>query len=1057
MANLKHGDSPSSSLLQLQRQVAQSAYWDEADCVRHLLSRTTLNEASRQRITTKAQQLITASRANKEQRDTLDILLEEFGLDTKEGVALMCLAESLLRIPDGDTADEFIHEKLLQGDWQKHLGHSPSLFVNASIWGLLLTGKWLQFEDAVKLQHHDWLHSLLERIGEPLVRRCLLQAMRIMGQHYILGTSIEGALTRSKKLYSPTTRFSFDALGEGARSQADADRHFASYQKLITHLKSSRAQPSNDIYSNHSISIKLSALHPRYQFVQKNRVLTELLPRVKQLCLLARDAYVGLSIDAEEAERLDLELQLFSLLALDQELRDWPGLGFVLQAYQKRAVIVADWLIALAQQRQTPLCVRLVKGAYWDREIKYAQQLGLPDYPVFTRKVNTDLSYMVCAEKLLRARKKNIYPQFATHNAMTIAMILELVDESHSYELQRLHGMGHLLYDQVSCQNKQSERPDIPVRVYAPIGGHRDLLPYLARRLLENGANSSFVNRFMDEQFTAQELSRDIISQVEQSEYRHLKIPLPANIYGQRKNSAGIDINNPISAKLITDKRDTNVAWPTLVSSIIDGQPRSNGEKIAATSPFNKQQILYHWLTSTPQDIEQAFTSATQQQSQWNAQGIEFRAQIIKKTADLLEQRKLDFMHLIVIEAGRTWLDAEAEVREAIDFCRYYTEQAISLLSAPTPLPGATGESNRLEIHGRGIFVCISPWNFPLAIFCGQVVAALVTGNCVIAKPAEQTPLVAYQFVQLLFASGLPTSALHVLLGTGEAIGKTILQQTQLDGVCFTGSEHTAKNIQRQLAQREGPLTRLIAETGGINAMLVDSSALLEQVVDDVVQSAFNSTGQRCSALRVLCIHEAIYEELIELLCGACKELTVGDPRDLNTDIGPVIDSEAHDRLNKYCQRTQKEFNLRYRHNCDALADQGYFIGPHIFEIDSFSQVKEEVFGPVLHVLKYSNKGLPKLLKQINASRFGLTLGVHSRIQGWAEKVIRQTNVGNNYVNRNMVGAVVGSQPFGGQGLSGTGPKAGGPHYLLQFTTEKTVTINTVATGGNAALFNLEE
>lgn len=1046
----------SNRLAELQQSIAAQAYWDEDACVRDLLSLITLDETSRAQISDDARHLIEAARAHKHERDTLDAFLEEFGLDNAEGVALMCLAESLLRIPDSETADEFIHEKLLQGDWRKHVGHSDSLFVNASIWGLLLTGKWFDFEDSIKKRQQpffqkEWLHKVLDNMGEPVVRRCLLQAMRIMGEQYILGTTVEHALRRAKKTYAPATRFSFDALGEGARTSADADRYFAAYQNVIEKLATPHAY--SHIGDAHSVSIKLSALHPRYQYRQRNRVLEELLPRVKQLCLLAKDAHIGLSIDAEEAERLDIELELFAALALDPELIIWDGLGFVLQAYQKRAAIVADWLVELAQQRGAPLCVRLVKGAYWDREVKYAQVMGLPDYTVFTRKINTDLSYIACAEKLLRNGRDLIYPQFATHNAMTIALIQHLAGKQ-AHELQRLHGMGQLLYEQLSGNNA--------VRVYAPIGTHKELLPYLVRRLLENGANSSFVNRFLNQSVPAETLAEDVIDQVVNNHHtRHSRILLPRKLLSFRLNSRGAELDNPETAgamlRAIQEEKDN--AAVVSIGPIINGEPHfdSNATPAVSPNPAHSQQIVVQMIESDATHVDLAFSNASAFQPTWNQLGGEARAVLLEKVADELETQRLQFIATIVREAGRTLVDAEAEVREAVDFCRYYAYQARQHFAQPQTLEGPTGESNLLSWHGRGVFACISPWNFPLAIFCGQVVAALAAGNTVIAKPAEQTPLIALRFIELLFKSGIPAEAVQLIPGAGEHVGPLLLGHVKLAGVCFTGSTQTAQHINRQLALRDGPIVPFIAETGGINVMLVDSTALLEQVVDDIVQSAFNSAGQRCSALRILCVQDDIFESLLTMLCGACEELQVGDPALLDTDVGPVIDQPARDTLINYLQQAKQHYQLRYEYSPQRLPADGFYVGPCILEIDHLSQVDREIFGPILHVLRFKAKQLPELIEQINRSQFGLTLGVHSRIEKWSEHIIDQTAVGNNYINRNMVGAVVGVQPFGGHGLSGTGPKAGGPHYLFRFATEKTVTTNTVATGGNAPLFNLKE
>jgi RHH-type proline utilization regulon transcriptional repressor/proline dehydrogenase/delta 1-pyrroline-5-carboxylate dehydrogenase len=994
--------------------IAELAYWDEEDCVRALLQTCTLDRATRQQASARAEQLISLARSQKDQRDVLDAFLEEFGLNTSEGVALMCLAEALLRIPDADTADELIAEKMLQGNWRKHIGHSESLFVNASTWGLLLTGKWIALEEKIRRDSAKWLSRLVDNLGEPVVRQCMLQAMRIMGKQYILGQTIQEALKRGPKEYGKSMLYSFDALGEGARTQAAADHHYQAYVDTITALKGN----NNDIRRADSVSIKLSALHPRYQCSQRQRVFRELLPRIVELCQLAKAQGVGLSIDAEEAERLDIELEIFQHLAVHPELIDWPGLGFVLQAYQKRAVTVADWLISLSQQRQAPICVRLVKGAYWDQEIKRAQQLGLKDYPVFTRKVNTDLSYVVCAQKLFDAGDKRIYPQLATHNALTIATICSMAKD-RPFELQRLHGMGELLYDNLSA----IFQPIPPVRIYAPIGGHQELLPYLVRRLLENGANSSFVNRFLDADTPASQLSADIIETIVNSDHhRHSAIPRPDKLYSDRPNSRGLDLENPIV--------------------------------IAQCQTLNRPELA-DVNEASAHDIDKALTTTAAYFPTWQRATIDQRSQCLVKLADILEQEKLSLMALIGTEAGRTLVDSESEVREAIEFCQYYNLQARLLFDKPKTLEGPTGEDNSLSLQGRGVFLCISPWNFPLAIFVGQIAAALITGNTVIAKPAEQTPRVAKHVVEYFYRAGVPKEALQLLPGDGPSIGKQLISDHRVQGIAFTGSTATARIINQQLATRQSAIVPFIAETGGINAMMVDSTALIEQVVDDVVRSAFYSAGQRCSALRLLIVHDSIADDLIAMLTGACEQLRINDPLLTDTDIGPVIDSDALEMIETYIAEKKQQWPLLYAHSHSKLPSQGNYVGPHIFEVPNVAAVEKEVFGPVLHLMRYHRKSIDQIVDEINQVGYGLTFGIHSRIETWAAAMASKINAGNVYINRNMIGAVVGVQPFGGMGLSGTGPKAGGPHYLPRFANEKTVSNNTVATGGNAALLNL--
>lgn len=1042
-----------SSLLELQNQISQKADWNEADCVKHLFSSIDLSPRQRSHISERADTLITRSRQQKHRRDMLDAFLEEFGLDTEEGIALMCLAEALLRIPDDKTADQLINERLLEGNWHQHLGNSSSVFVNASAWGLLLTGNWLRFGNSLKESRH-WLEHLFEKFSEPVLRRIMLQAMRIMGNQYILGRSIDEALERLPKEYPANTLFSFDALGEGARTAADADRHFEDYRQVIETLRNYDAGFDPNQY--HSVSIKLSALHPRYQWSQRERVLRELLPRVTELAYQARAAGVGLSIDAEEAERLDICLDIFSAVSLDPKLIDWSGFGFVLQAYQKRALLVADWLCALAEQRKASLDVRLVKGAYWDREIKRSQQLGVADYPVFTRKANTDLSYLACARRLLDAGPEKIYPQFATHNATTIASVFELAQDQ-PFELQRLHGMGELLYGQLKPElTPVGKLP--PVRVYAPIGSHKDLLPYLVRRLLENGANSSFINRFLNESLSPSVLATDALTAVEQKEpFRNPQIPLPADLFSRRANSTGLDLENPADADKALGAVEESGFSSEPYGALLNGElSPGEGPTIRVINPATGTE-LGSWNEADERQIDSALTLAATHQDSWDKLGGNGRADLLEAVAQKFEEHKLRLIALIAREAGRTLVDAEAEVREAIDFCHYYSRQARQHFAAPTLLESPTGEDNSYSLHGRGVFLCISPWNFPMAIFVGQITAALAAGNAVIAKPAEQTTIIGIEVAKLMLEAGIPNYALQLLPGDGARLGPKLLGDPRISGVAFTGSTETARIIQQQLAERPGPIVPFIAETGGINTMLVDSTALAEQVVDDVLRSAFYSAGQRCSALRVLYLQEDTADDVLDMLYGACDELTIGDPSLLSTDIGPIIDAEALENLRNYAKETEQQKTRLYRYDEKRLPDNGHFIGPHIFSVDRLTDVKKEVFGPVLHIIRYRREELDQIIDDINQSGYGLTLGIHSRIQGWAESIFNRTDVGNTYVNRNMIGAVVGVQPFGGHNLSGTGPKAGGPHYLFQFAAEKVLTTNTVATGGNADLFNLED
>jgi RHH-type proline utilization regulon transcriptional repressor/proline dehydrogenase/delta 1-pyrroline-5-carboxylate dehydrogenase len=964
----------------------------------------------------------------------------------------MCLAEALLRVPDERTADRLIAEKIQSGDWGSHKGRSASRFVNASVWGLMLTGKIVRLDEEITDRTASWMQRLVSRAGEPVVRQAVLQAMRIMGGQYVLGRSLGEAMRRGRDGNRPGTRFSFDMLGEGARTYADAQRYLEGYRKAIAAI--CRGGRAADVIGADGISLKLSALHPRYQFRQRQRVMDELLPRVREIALLAAAGNIGFNIDAEECDRLDVSLDLFEALARDPALAGWDGLGFVLQTYQKAAPAVSDWLVALGRDCGRRLMVRLVKGAYWDGEIKHAQERGLADYPVYTRKCHTDLCFEVCSARLLEAADA-IYPKFATHNAYTVALVRHLAGDSRDYEFQRLHGMGQLLYEELARQN-----PDIPVRVYAPVGNHRDLLPYLVRRLLENGANSSFVNRFLDAKVPPQDLIQDPAAETRRLGIGpHSRIPLPRQLYRDAPlpwvNSAGIDLNDADAVQSLLDAVAIAASTPQRAAPYVDGA-WLDGTSRPVFSPACRQRQVGEVVESDAAAIEAALAGAVRAQSAWDRRGAEARARILEATADLFESRCESLIGLIAAEAGRTLDDGLSEVREAVDFLRYYAQQARAHCP-PRRLPGPTGEINELSLHGRGVFLCISPWNFPLAIFTGQIAAALAVGNTVIAKPAQQTPLIAARAVALFAEAGLPPSVLQLLPGDGPNVGAALVADPRIAGVAFTGSTVTAKGIHRVLAAREGPIATLVAETGGVNVMLVDGTALPEQVVDDVITSAFQSAGQRCSALRVLYLQQDIADTVLGMLAGAMAELSIGDPALLSTDIGPVIDEAAREKLQQHCERMQREARLvACCEEREAHAGGSYFL-PRAYEIGSLAELPEEVFGPVLHVIRYRTEELPRILADINASGYGLTLGVHSRIDGFAREVFRGTRVGNTYINRNMVGAVVGVNPFGGQGLSGTGPKAGGPHYVLRFATEKTRTDNIVARGGNAQLFNLGE
>ena len=1004
---------------------------NEADDLHALLP--ALTEAERAAALQTGRAIVEGARRRSTERPYLDAFLQEFGLSNQEGIALMCLAEALLRIPDDDTADQLIAEKLATGHWDVHAGRSNSLFVNASTWGLMLTGRLVELPQEIVSEPAGWLRGLTQKATEPIVRAALRRAMQIIGGEFVVGRNIGEALARCAK--DPAlTLASFDMLGEGARTDADAARYTDAYAQAITSIADARGRtPSGSVHEGHSISIKLSALDPRYSLLQRPRTLERLLPRALELARLAASKGLGLTIDAEEQDRLELSLEIIEALARDAGTRDWPGLGLAVQAYGRRAPALIAHLSSLVRELRRPMTVRLVKGAYWDSEIKRAQERGLGGYPVYTRKCSTDLAYLACARGLLEAAPL-IHPQFATHNAHTVGAILAMARRTTTraaFEFQRLHGMGVLLYGEARRQIA-----DLPaVRVYAPVGPHAELLAYLVRRLLENGANTSFVNRFMDDRIAVEEVVVDPIREVENHRavdaLAHPRIPLPRQLYGAaRVNSAGLDLG----------RYDTLLALGAALEHPLPAMPDFAGVG----------------------ELQAAFNDAALAFDSWQRRPVDERAACFERAADLLEHRRDGYLALLVQEAGKTVGDALAEIRETADFCRYYAAEARALQGAAQRLTGPTGETNELTHAARGVFACISPWNFPLAIFAGQVIAALVTGNTVIAKPAETTPRVALAFGTLLHEAGVPSEALHVLPMLGPEFGATALDHRALAGVVFTGSTKTARTLQRRLAERDGAILPLIAETGGINTMIVDSTALPEQVVDDVIISAFGSAGQRCSALRLLCVQEDSAERIIEMLCGAMDTLVVGDPRDFATDVGPLISAAAARSLHEHVLemstrgRVLKSAQLPTALGADASIDPARFVAPQLIEIRSARDLYCEAFGPILHVLRYRADDLPKVLADIRANGYGLTLGIQTRLERTRELVFAHSIAGNVYVNRNMIGAVVGVQPFGGSGLSGTGPKAGGPHYLARFTTERTLTVNTTATGGNTALLSLD-
>lgn len=1065
----RFSNESSPVLTEWREQLRCTVHLDENLCVQNLLDNSAAAKDLRERAQARATSFVENSRAQGSKHNLLDAFLQEFSLSNQEGIALMCLAEALLRIPDKKTADELINEKIGAGNWGKHFQKSDSSIVNMATVGLMLTGGFVKLDDQFTDSPSSWLPAMGKKMGEPLVRKAIRQAMGVMGGQYVLGRSIKEAAKIGRKDNPEEARFSFDMLGEGARTKADAKKYFTAYLDAIHAIgKLAKGQGGKDVVAADGISVKLSALHARYHYSHLDSVESELLPSLKELAMAAKQYNIGFTIDAEESERLDISLDLFEALVRDGALSGWDGLGLVVQAYQKRAPLVISWLAELAKETDRRLMVRLVKGAYWDREIKFAQEMGYADYPVYTRKQNTDLCYQVCAEQLLDASDV-LFPQFATHNAHTVAIVWEMIaargDKNLRYEFQRLHGMGDLLYGEVHASGTtDSAIRDMPLRVYAPVGAHKDLLPYLVRRLLENGANSSFVNQFLDKDTPIADIVQDPVEQVlGASPYRHSSIPLPVDLYTysglegvDRDNSKGLDLDNPQTLAQLAEVFEHNNI-DLIAASIIGGKVSKVTNAIVVVNPANRDEIVGQRFDSSDTDIEDALNLGASAQPKWDAQGGIARAEILTAVADLLEQHQMRLMCLISREAGRILLDTVSEVREAVDFCRYYALQAQQHFAVAQTLPGPTGECNELSLHGRGVFLCISPWNFPLAIFCGQIAAALAAGNSVIAKPAEQTSIVAYEAVKLFHQAGVPADVLHLLIGEGGELGPKLVNDQRIAGVCFTGSTGVAKLINRQLSERDGAIVPLIAETGGQNVMLVDSSALPEQIVDDVINSAFNSAGQRCSALRVLYLQQETADEVVDMLVGALDSLVLGDPLQLATDVGPVIDIQALSGLQQHIQEMNSNdaANIIARYDAKRVPNTGSFIGPAIIEIDSIKLLKQEVFGPILHIVRYKSKHLTRVLQEINDTGFGLTLGVHSRREKFADTIFTNTRVGNTYVNRNVVGAVVGVQPFGGQGLSGTGPKAGGPHYLFRFATEKTRTVNLTATGGDVSLLNL--
>jgi len=1040
-------DTDKSKYLQ---EISRRYRMDESECVETLLELAALEPEAITRIQERARQLVVMVRTRRLGKGGLDAFLFEYDLSSEEGIVLMCLAEALLRIPDSETVDKFIKDKITQADWEQHLGKSTSSLVNAATWALMLTGKVIRVEKTENWNLASVLKRLVSRSGEPIIRQAIGQAMRILGRQFVMGRDIEEALKRAKISEKKGYRYSYDMLGEAAKTEKDAAAYLYAYENAIDTIGDS-AQGLGPI-KGPGVSVKLSALHPRYEYAQRERILNELLPRLKSLALKAKSWNIGFTIDAEEAERLELSLELVAALMADPDLAGWQGFGLAVQAYQKRAIAVVEYLCALAKTHQRPLMVRLVKGAYWDSEIKWTQERGLCGYPVFTRKAATDVSYLACAKRLL-AEPEYIYPQFATHNAYSVAAILEMAQPQQCFEFQCLHGMGDALYDSLLEYGKLA----LNCRVYAPVGSYENLLAYLVRRLLENGANTSFVNRIIDERAPIEELIMDPILKIRSLVKKpHPLLPIPLHLYGSKRlNSQGLDLSNPIEIlpilKAIEESRSqewhsqpTSVAFDA-ASRVVVVNPADHRETVGLAASANRETALL------------ALDLAQKAALDWSKSTREFRTLCLQNLATLLEQQKPQLIAILVREAGKILSDANAEVREAVDFCWYYAARCLEDF-APKVMPGPTGEYNQLALQGRGVIACISPWNFPLAIFIGQVTAALAAGNAVIAKPATQTPLIAAFAMKLVHQAGIPADVAQLLPMNGPLMSEVVLSDSRIQAVMFTGSTETARAINLCLAQRIGPIVPFIAETGGQNAMIVDSSALPEQVISDVILSAFGSSGQRCSSLRVLFIQADVAPKMIEMLQGAMAELSLGDPAFLHTDIGPVIDKKSLEMLKEHEKFLSEQGQLLYQVSIDkAVLQHGNFFAPCAYEIENLLLLKKEVFGPILHVIRYKASQLDQVIDSINATGYGLTLGIHSRINETVQYIHARVRVGNTYVNRNMIGAVVGVQPFGGEGLSGTGPKAGGPHYLTRLAIERSLSINTAAAGGNTSLMTLSE
>ena len=1035
------------------KEIDQHKHGNEAELMQELIQSTDLEADTWKRIQARSKALVQTVRQQRLKAGGLDAFMAEYDLSSNEGIALMCLAEALLRIPDKFTADKLIRDKICHADWQSHMGKSESNFVNAATWSLMLTGKFIGRHQQKQSQLSKAWRGFVNRNSDSVVRGAVRKAMQILGKQFVMGETITNALKRASDSEAKGYRYSYDMLGEAAKTREDAAYYYKSYVDAIHAIGSKTHGDSPE--NRAGISIKLSALHPRYEINHQAQVLDDMLPMVLELARLAKKYNINLTIDAEESERLLLSLVVLEKLAEHPELTHWHGLGLAVQAYQKRALWVLDWLSTLAGRTQRRFMVRLVKGAYWDSEIKHAQENGYDGYPVFTRKVYTDVCYIACIQKLL-SKPQAFYAQFATHNALSVAAVLELAGERDDFEFQCLHGMGQTLYDSIVMPTSGKGHP---CRIYAPVGSHQHLLAYLVRRLLENGANSSFVNRIVDHNLPIDELVKNPFTlALSHQGQPHPGIPLPRHIYGDsRMNAKGIDLSNAqmlekLNISLQTYYDDTYIAMPLLATATT---PKGKGRPVV--NPCDHTQVIGTSHAATEEQAQAAIDAAVKAFPSWEATAPSQRADHLDRLADLLEDNMSRLMAIAIKEAGKTVENAVAEVREAIDFCRYYAQETRAHFVTPRPLPGPTGEQNQMILRGRGVFVCISPWNFPLAIFLGEVTAALAAGNTVVAKPAEQTSLIATAAVELMHQAGIPRDVMQLVPGPGSKIGNVMTKDPRIAGVIFTGSTEVAKIIQRNLAEKPGAIATLIAETGGQNCMLVDSSALPEQVVTDIIKSSFDSAGQRCSALRVLYIQEDVADTVITMLKGAMNALSIGDPSLLTTDVGPVIDTRAKEGLQSHIDKMKQAGRSVYQLKLPKQSDNGSFIPPTLIELEGINELEREQFGPILHVIRYKAKNLDKVIDDVNSTGYGLTFGIHSRIQETVDYVTQRIRAGNLYVNRNMVGAIVGVQPFGGEGLSGTGPKAGGPYYLPRLATERVTSIDTTASGGNASLMTLEQ